>query len=506
MRLNHQLIFGSNSRSLSPRKLWLLSTIGIFLAVLFGWVAARQLQSSNQAVANVAPPEPSWVTASVDYRVLTQTVITRGDVVPQITSLVNVPESITDDPVVTWSGMAVNDVVQEGQRLIEISGRPVFVLVGAVPAFRLMRPGMSGVDIIQLQVALSRIGCTNNDQIGLFGEGTKKCVDSFYRQSGYLSIPSSPTESIDLLTANQAVTDANIEVEFARQALQRKVSGEQGSLLLEAQISLGVAQRAYITAVQSNSGLADATDQLRLAEFKLAEVQNPDATSEYLALDRAIQVQNNATSLRNSLQLTTGPTVPRGEIIFVPELPARIRSTVTSLGPIGASRSDATKAEDSSGNIVELSAGGLIVATRLRTDERNFMRSGTLVELLNEQTNISYNGKFLNIANTLSESADGQQSYLANIVSDEPLPPELVGVNLRVTIHTASTDSPTLVVPITAVSSTADGTTSLSVLKTGAESPELVAIEVGLSADGFVAVEPVNPGAVNKGDRVVVGR
>jgi hypothetical protein len=39
----------------------------------------------------------------------------------------------------------------------------------------------------------------------------------------------------------------------------------------------------------------------------------------------------------------------------------------------------------------------------------------------------------------------------------------------------------------------------------GAE-PVAVAVTTGLSADGFVAVEPVNPDSLAAGDQVVVGR
>jgi hypothetical protein len=34
----------------------------------------------------------------------------------------------------------------------------------------------------------------------------------------------------------------------------------------------------------------------------------------------------------------------------------------------------------------------------------------------------------------------------------------------------------------------------------------VVPIKAGLSADGFVAIEPVTAGALNPGDKVVVGR
>lgn len=544
----------------SRRRWWLAGGLVITLAITGGWVAARQLQSPNQAAANALPPEPSWVTATVEHRVLTQTVITRGDVVPEVSAVVGVPSSVEGDPVVTGIGVVAGDEVSEGQRLVEVSGRPVFVLVGEVPTYRSLRPGMSGADVAQLQAAMTRLGCVNPDAVGLFGEGTKACVGALFAEAGYAPVPSSPTEAIDLAAADQAVTDAEAEVAMAQSAYQAAVSGDQGSQLLAAELALGAARRAYDDAVASaaaalaqartdlslaqgeldrlrsdpsatagaiaeaeaevaaktaavdaarRSGtlsVAAAADQVRLAEARLTEAKNPDSTAEYLALGRALQARDNAVTSRDALRAITGPTVAQGEIVFVPSLPARVRSAVTVLGPVGASGSDPTQAAGSTGQLVELSAGDLIVTMRLRADERDLVRAGTAVELLDEQTNTTYPATLSTVADTATTGADGQIGYRALIAADEPLPAELAGVNLRVTIRAASTETATLVVPITAISSAADGTTSVSVLAPGAADPVLVAVIAGLSADGFVAIEPIEPDGVSVGDRVVVGR
>jgi multidrug efflux pump subunit AcrA (membrane-fusion protein) len=82
----------------------------------------------------------------------------------------------------------------------------------------------------------------------------------------------------------------------------------------------------------------------------------------------------------------------------------------------------------------------------------------------------------------------------------------LTGSNLRVTITAASTQTEALVVPLAAVSSAGDGTTRVSIVAGPNASPVDVAVDVGLSADGFVVVEPVVAGALGEGDLVVVGR
>ena len=151
-----------------------------------------------------------------------------------------------------------------------------------------------------------------------------------------------------------------------------------------------------------------------------------------------------------ALQATTGPTVAQGEIVFMPALPARVRTTVTSLGSLD------TTNESTSGGIVELSGGALVVSMTLRADEVALVRVGMPVELLDEQTSTSYPATITNIADDATTGPDGTSGFQATNTPDAPLSAELTGTNLRVTIAAASSDTETLVVPITAISSAAE--------------------------------------------------
>src|SRR5690606_33670206 len=99
---------------------------------------------------------------------------------------------------------------------------------------------------------------------------------------------------------------------------------------------------------------------------------------------------------------------------------------------------------------------------------------------------------------------DGQLGYPAIVTPDEEMPASLAGANLRVTITAASTSEPALVVPLAAISSAADGSTSVQVLDSEGQ-PAAVAVDAGLSADGWVAVTPVTAGTLDEGDEVIVG-
>ena len=123
------------------------------------WVVGSRVRSADQAAAEAAPPPRSVVTVPVELRVLSSTVITRGLVAPVVSTAVIGPlPSSGAQGTVTGVFVKVGDSVTEGARVVEVAGRPVFVLVGAVPAYRSLRPGMVGADVRQLQEALARVG------------------------------------------------------------------------------------------------------------------------------------------------------------------------------------------------------------------------------------------------------------------------------------------------------------------------------------------------------------
>jgi len=75
---------------------------------------------------------------------------------------------------------------------------------------------------------------------------------------------------------------------------------------------------------------------------------------------------------------------------------------------------------------------------------------------------------------------------------------------VRLTVQAAATEGEVLVVPISAVYADADGATAvLKLLDDGTQ--QRVVVTAGVSGDGYVAVTPVEEGALVAGDRVVVG-
>lgn len=587
------------------RRRGLLVGVGVaVLAVvaLAAWLVGSRVRSADQAAANAAPPPRALVTAPVELRVLASTVVVRGDVVPAVsTELFGPSPEDGADAIVTAVFVEPGGSVAEGERIVEVSGRPVFVVEGSVPGFRSLRPGMSGTDVAQLQAALARSGCQVASS-GLFDAATKRCVAQLYADAGYEVVLSSDTEAADLAAAGSAVADAEDALEQAQSDLAAAREAASGSELLSAEAAVAAAQRDLDAAVadrdttvgeaveEVDQALADlnavvvaanpsaaaaggsagqsadsaasggagsssgsngggggggggavsdrersaaelvsafagvdeaqragdaavtaASDALRLAQADLEELTAPpDVAAEQLAVTQAEEKLERAEADLAELEAVSGPTVPLGELVFVPTLPARVESLKAQVGStIGGEESTSAgdQASTSSGPtpLAVLSSAGLQVDVGVSPTDVGLLEVGMDVELLDELSGASMPGVLTSLASEPTVDGAGGTLVEARVEGVGELPAEWSGRNVRVTFTAAATDGEVLVVPLAAVSAGADGQARVEVSSDGRTAVE-VPVAAGLSADGFVAVEPSGGAQLAEGDGVVVGR
>ena len=95
---------------------------------------------------------------------------------------------------------------------------------------------------------------------------------------------------------------------------------------------------------------------------------------------------------------------------------------------------------------------------------------------------------------------DGYHIFFEVLVDETPA--TLEGFSLRLTIPVESTGGAVTVVPISALSLAADGTSRVQVDNNG--TLEYLVVVPGLSADGFVEVTPVD-GILSSGQFVLIG-
>jgi len=158
----------------------------VFLAVGFG--AAWFVKSPAQVAAEAKPPAAGLITAPLSKRAIANTVIVRGDAgySDAIDVSVNAAGPAGVAAVVSGHVPAVGQVLQPGSVALEVSSRPVIVLPGLLPAFRTLRTGISGADVLQFKEALAALGIDpGNSSSDEFDAATAAAVSRLYDLVGY---------------------------------------------------------------------------------------------------------------------------------------------------------------------------------------------------------------------------------------------------------------------------------------------------------------------------------
>ena len=168
------------------RTLVVLMAVAVVVSSVATWVAAERIRSPAEAAARTAPPAPTPILVPVEEKVLTTRVVARGTGQYDALDEVGVVASrLKSGARVVTSLPEPGAVVSVGDVLLTISGRPVFVLVGAQPAHRDLGPGMSGPDVRQLEESLLQAGLSPGAVDGVYDAATGSAVEAMYRRHGH---------------------------------------------------------------------------------------------------------------------------------------------------------------------------------------------------------------------------------------------------------------------------------------------------------------------------------
>jgi hypothetical protein len=164
----------------------MLLVVGAALATgAAGWVVGAQITSPADAAAAHQPPPASLITVAVAKQALASTITAQGTIsytgATPLTLTGTVGGATTQ---LVTRAPAVGTTVGSGQRLLEVSGRPVFLLPGQVPMYRTLSDGMKGDDVRQLQQALTALGYGHLSN-GTFDVATQIQVKRWYEHAGY---------------------------------------------------------------------------------------------------------------------------------------------------------------------------------------------------------------------------------------------------------------------------------------------------------------------------------
>jgi peptidoglycan hydrolase-like protein with peptidoglycan-binding domain len=252
---------------------------GVVLLAAIGSLAARRIRSPAQIAADTAPPAASRISVPVERRALATEVIVRGTVRYGAPQEVTLPVSALKTSTSVVSRVPKPETkLDEADKALVISGRPVFVFRGATPMHRDLQPGSEGKDVRQLEQALARGGFNPGSIDGRYDGATAAAVASMYVK--YNEAPFGPTDvqGDQLRTAAAsaaAARDAALQTRLAlRTAKQGATPADRNQARLDAVAAaeqIPVARTA-ITAARDKASAARAA-------IRAAELQNVEAGS-----------------------------------------------------------------------------------------------------------------------------------------------------------------------------------------------------------------------------------
>jgi Putative peptidoglycan binding domain len=270
--------------------------------------------------------------------------------------------------------------------------------------------------------------------------------------------------------------------------------------LSAARAVLGAAEGDIVAAKLANEqttsinrrAITDAQSRVAAAEARLHALSLPGVGTKTLKESVAV-AQAEVTRLTTELaktRETIGIQVPANEVVFFPTLPLRIDDTKIKRG-------DPAMTE-----VMTVSGTRLAVDSALLTTEAPLTKLGASSLIEAPEFGYSSQGTITFLADKPGLRGTDAQ-HIAIEVAPDDTSTQLVGASVRLTIPTRSTVGKALIVPVSALSIRADGSTQLQI-EDSSGSIRTVIVTAGLSAQGFVEIVPVR-GAVTPGERVVIG-
>ncbi|MBY0689875.1 hypothetical protein K5S26_15200 [Microbacterium marinilacus] len=480
------------------RVLWTIAGVAV-LSLAAGLVLGRFVVSPADAAEEV--PAPGLVTVPVEYGALSNDVTVRGDV-----GYVDATELTLDTSSFDGPAVVTGQVPEAGAELkplsiaLEVAGRPVLVLPGELPAYRTLRIGVAGPDVIQLKEALAAVGIEPGDRgSNVFDQATADAVGRLYTDAGYPAPPAPEGANEALRSAEDGVRAADSAVADAEKTLAQAGSGVSEVEVKELDNAVAAAQRELdaAKAAKPRDGLriGAAGDALALAQLQRKALDAPrDTSAEQAALTSAQEQRTAAQEQLESARIEVQPYLPASEVLYLAELPRRVDA-------INVKRGDTLGGAAMTVSGATVSVKGSIAETDADLIEPDAAAVFDLPDGSQHPAKVT----------SVEKGEDGGRWSVT--LEPEPLTPEQIaevqGTNVRITIPVGSTEGEVLSVPYAALTAGPGGESRVEVVTGDPRDGEdaqtrLVTVETGLAADGYVEVKPTSD-ELAEGDLVVVG-
>lgn len=372
-----------------------------------GVVGAHWIRSPAEQAADAKAPAPTVLTVPITRTIL-RSVITMRGTFSQGTASTFTPTTAdvggdgtnSSSLVVTNLFIHVGQSVAIGRVMVEVSGRPVFILPGAFPMYRDITAGARGPDVRELQAALDALGFHTWDSHGVFGPSTRDALRRFYVARGY----DAPTQA-----------------------------GQTPTLPVDTK-----------------------------------------------------------SAAPGTVPKTATPVIymPMSEFMFTRHLPARVAAIG---GGIGATVH---------GPLVSLANGSIRLTGHMDTSNAGLVRIGMPVSILSEATGFVGSGSVTAAGHAADSSGTIPLTITAK--SSTEWPTSELSDDVRLTITTATSSGPVLAVPVSSITTSANGQTGVTIFGRS-HHPFTVPVKTGATVGGLVEIFPV-VGTLELGEQVVIGR
>ena len=481
----------------------LIASVAV-VSLLAGVAIMQFIVSPAELAARTEAPEAGPVTAPVEERVIENTIVARGEVAYADSVDVKLGAPSSEGPaIVTGDVPEVGAVLNAADIALEVTGRPVIVLPGDLPAYRSLSVGMSGPDVLQLKQALASLGFTSGD-LGsqVFDADTATGLGQLYQHVGYTAPNGGEEAQSALENAQKTVRSAETSVTIAENTVDSTYNSQ-----VQAQNDRINTINEWRTAVDNAPD--ETTRQQALAELQKAEaVPEPaiNLTVENAQLQEAIDSRTDAYNALARAQEAVLPSLPSSEVLFLSDLPRRVDDVRVSRG---SALSD-----------IAMSVSGAklsIVGTFSEQDAKLLKEDMTAVYSSPGGEELTAKVLTIEAPGSAKKTPDGQPGsatsdrYTVTFDPGELTPEqitELQGSNVRVAIPVASTEGKVLAVPLAALSAGPDGSDRVELSAPTKDDPfatEVVNVKAGLAAGGYVEITS-DDSRIAAGAKVVVGR
>ncbi|GAA3111712.1 hypothetical protein GCM10017600_66490 [Streptosporangium carneum] len=279
-----------------------------------------------------------------------------------------------------------------------------------------------------------------------------------------------PQPTVDTELLELRVVNARAELDSARRAMDR------------AREEAGRARGKRLTELRK--AVRDAREAVTVAEQALRQARQLSPVK--LRVANARRDLAAARTLLAEYSRTFGTTVPPGEVVFLPRLPARLRKAGVKAGEV------VDKA------VATVTSSTFVLSGSVDAAEAKLLKRG-MAAVIETESGETISATLTALGGGAKNGAISSESVLITPVSMKGLK-GLSGATVTARVTVGSTDEEVLVVPVAAVITAADGRPRVQV-EVSTDRTREVEVRTGLTADGSVQVS----GDLKEGDRVVTG-